>query len=155
MPLDSCFYAFFATCEKQSAVFPLTVSIPLMGSLTNFKLWTGTELRLMVYKYLLCFEVINFGKHVYRRDVQLHRSRVWLQHNPRDNPLVIMSVSRQVYDEAQRIFYISNMFTFESFDGLPVFLIGIGPENAILLRAVWCKKKEISMKEKSMASDNV
>lgn len=119
-----------------------------MDLLTNFKSWTGAELRLMVYKCLLCFEEINFGKYLHRSNVQPHRSGLWLQHNPTNNPLAIMAVNRQVYDEARRTFYGFNMFTFESFDGLPVFLIGIGPENAMLLRAVRCKNEENEYEEK-------
>lgn len=102
----------------------------------------------MVYKSLLCFEEINFGKYLHHRNVEPHRSGLWLQHNPSNNLLAIMSVNRQIYDEARRTFYNFNTFTFESFNSLPVFLIGIGPENSMLLRAVRCKNKKDEYEDK-------
>ncbi|KAI2732782.1 hypothetical protein DTO012A8_10183 [Penicillium roqueforti] len=100
------------------------------------------ELRLIIYKFLLSFDEIYIEKRVRDRDVDPHRSGTWMQHNPINNPLAIMSVSRQIYDEARRTFYGLNTFTFGSFYGLPVFLIGIGAENAMLLRQPWRDKRQ-------------
>ncbi|KKK24460.1 hypothetical protein AOCH_006007 [Aspergillus ochraceoroseus] len=45
-------------------------------------------------------------------------------------------VSRQVYHEARRVFYRYNTFVFESKPLLPIFLIGIGKANTLLLQSV-------------------
>lgn len=102
----------------------------------------------MVYKFLLCFEEINFGNYLHHINMNRHRSGLWLQHNPSNNLLAIMSVNRQIYDEARRTFYGFNTFTFESFNSLPVFLIGIGPDNSMLLRAVRCRDKKDEYEDK-------
>jgi hypothetical protein len=47
-----------------------------------------------------------------------------------------MSTGRQIYDEARRIFYSRNNFRFTNFDIVPVFIAGIGADNAKLLRSV-------------------
>ncbi|PLB54758.1 hypothetical protein P170DRAFT_505455 [Aspergillus steynii IBT 23096] len=99
------------------------------------------ELRFIVYRFIFCFEEVSFGKELRRTSVELHRNGLWLQHNPDNNPLAIMSVSHQIYDEARRTYYAENRFSFESFDNLPVFLVGIGVENAMLLRSVSCKDR--------------
>ncbi|GKZ24684.1 hypothetical protein AbraIFM66951_003495 [Aspergillus brasiliensis] len=98
------------------------------------------ELRFMVYRLLLGFKEVNFGTYLRRTEVEPRRNGLWLQHNPDNNPLTIMSVSRQLYDEARRIFYAENRYSFESIDTLPVFLVGIGMSNAMLLRSVSCKE---------------
>jgi hypothetical protein len=95
----------------------------------------------MVYRFLLCFEEVNFGEYLRRTDVEPRRDGVWLQHNPDNNLLAIMSANRQIYDEARRTFYSENRFSFESFDSLAIFLIGIGVENVMLLRSVSCKER--------------
>lgn len=102
---------------------------------------------MIIYKFLLSFDEIYIEKRVRDRDVDPHRSGTWMQHNPINNPLAIMSVSSQIYDEARRTFYSLNTFTFGSFYGLPVFLIGIGAENAMLLRSVRCKSKTDEYKD--------
>ncbi|RAL09041.1 uncharacterized protein BO97DRAFT_187454 [Aspergillus homomorphus CBS 101889] len=99
------------------------------------------ELRFMVYRLLPCFEEVNFRKYLPCKDVEPSKNGLWLQHNPDKNLLVIMSVSRQLYDEARRTFYAENRFSFESFDNLPVFLGGVGVENTKLLRSVSCKER--------------
>jgi hypothetical protein len=53
-----------------------------------------------------------------------------------------MSVSRQVYNEAREEFFSLNKFSFQSSAMLSVFLIGIGPRNAMLLRSVWQKNEQ-------------
>jgi hypothetical protein len=68
----------------------------------------------MVYRFLLCFEKVNFGEYLRHTDVEPRRDGVWLQHNPDNNLLAIMSANRQVYDEARRTFYSENRFSFES-----------------------------------------
>lgn len=51
-----------------------------------------------------------------------------------------MTTSRQVYYEARRIFYLYNRFVFHHKSVIPVFLIGIGKENALLLKSVeWAR----------------
>ncbi|KAI9371082.1 hypothetical protein BJX61DRAFT_512750 [Aspergillus egyptiacus] len=99
------------------------------------------ELRFMIYRLLLCFKEVTFGKCLRRTNVEPHRNGVWLQHNPDQNPLAIMSVSRQLYEEARRTFYAENRFSFETCDHLPVFLVGVGVSNAMLLRSVTCKER--------------
>ena len=101
-----------------------------------------SEVRLFIYQYLLCFEEIEIGSRLDDKNVDPRRDGLWLQHNPPSNPLAIMPVSRQLYNEAREVFYGLNKFTFESFAVLPVFLIGIGPKNAMLLRSVWQKKDQ-------------
>ncbi|KAA8646725.1 uncharacterized protein ATNIH1004_005400 [Aspergillus tanneri] len=105
------------------------------------------ELRFMVYGFLLCFEEVNFGEYLRYTDIDPHRSGLWQQYNPDNNLLAIMSVSRQIYDEARWTFYTGNRFSFESFDNLPVFLVGIGVENAMLLRSVSCKDRSEKFKD--------
>jgi hypothetical protein len=95
----------------------------------------------MVYRFLLCFEEVNFGEFLRRTDVEPRRDGVWLQHNPDNNLLAIMSANRQIYNEARRTFYSENRFSFESLDSLAIFLVGIGVENAMLLRSVSCKER--------------
>ena len=72
-----------------------------MGRLINL---SRSELRFMVYRLLLCFKEVNFGTYLRRTDVESRGNGLWLQHNPDKNLLAIMSVSRQLYDEARRIF---------------------------------------------------
>ncbi|KAF9252963.1 hypothetical protein CBS147339_1468 [Penicillium roqueforti] len=50
------------------------------------------ELRLIIYKFLLSFDEIYIEKRVRDRDVDPHRSGTWMQHNPINNPLAIMSI---------------------------------------------------------------
>ena len=47
----------------------------------------------MVYRFLLCFEEVNFGKYLRCTDVEPRENGLWLQHNPGKNLLAIMSVS--------------------------------------------------------------
>ncbi|KAB8266019.1 hypothetical protein BDV32DRAFT_143754 [Aspergillus pseudonomiae] len=110
------------------------------------KVWqrTGTfpflrlpfELRYMIYKFVLCFGNIKVGKHLSSSFVHPDRQGFWLQHNPKNNLLTLLAVSRQVYDEARRVLYSLNSFIFEVADQIPVFLIGIGRENAAFLQSV-------------------
>jgi hypothetical protein len=65
---------------------------------------------------------------------------VWLQHNPSENPLALLAVSRQFYHEARHVFYRYNTFAFQTTECLPVFFIGIGRENALLLQYVQWKR---------------
>jgi hypothetical protein len=68
--------------------------------------------------------------------VKRHSNGVSLQHNPSNNLLAIISTDRQTYDEARQMFYSRNTFIFEDLNILAVFLIGIGADNAKLLRTV-------------------
>jgi hypothetical protein len=45
----------------------------------------------MVYRFLLCFEEVNFGEYLCCIDVEPRGDGVWLQHNPDNNLLAIMS----------------------------------------------------------------
>ena len=76
--------------------------------------------------------------------VNWHPKEITLQHNLRSNLLAIMSTGRQIYDEARRTFYSRNNFRFKYFDVVPVFIAGIGSDNAKLLRSVswWNDKYE-------------
>lgn len=55
------------------------------------------------------------------------------------NPLAIMGTSSQIYTEARKVFYSHNRFHFSSWQTLHIFLLGIGIQNAQLLRTVECK----------------
>lgn len=101
-----------------------------------------SEVRFMVYQFLIGYDEILFDKRLDNRNVDPRRDGLWLQHNPRNNPLAIMPVSRQVYNEAREVFYSLNKFSFESSAALSVFLIGIGPRNAMVLRSVWQKNEQ-------------
>lgn len=94
------------------------------------------DLRHMVYELVLCFKEIEFQKEIRTVFVESRRNGIWLQRNPRKNLLALLAVSRQIYDEARRVFYGRNTFTFRAKDGIPTFLIGIGRENAVLLRSL-------------------
>jgi hypothetical protein len=89
----------------------------------------------MVYEFLFCFEYIYLDNmsHV---EVHWHRKEISLQHNPSSNLLAIMSTGRQIYDEARRTFYSRNNFRFTYLDIIPVFIAGIGADNAKLLRSL-------------------
>ncbi|KAF7597194.1 hypothetical protein BBP40_009534 [Aspergillus hancockii] len=89
----------------------------------------------MIYKATLCFTKIKFHETTHKSLVNPIRG-VWLQHNPSRNTLALLAVSRQVYHEARRVFYRYNTFVFRVKEALPVFLIGIGRENACLLQSV-------------------
>ncbi|KAK1145749.1 hypothetical protein N8T08_003987 [Aspergillus melleus] len=107
-----------------------------------------SELRVMVYRYLLCFDEVHFsGKSLQHSHIERRRDGLWWQHNPNNNLLAIMSVNRQIYHEARWTFYTENRFSFERFENLPVFLVGIGAENARLLRSVSCKTKSGTFKK--------
>ncbi|GAB1203716.1 hypothetical protein APSETT445_002353 [Aspergillus pseudonomiae] len=86
--------------------------------------------------FVLCFGNIKVGKHLSSSFVHPDRQGFWLQHNPKNNLLTLLAVSRQVYDEARRVLYSLNSFIFEVADQIPVFLIGIGRENAAFLQSV-------------------
>ncbi|OGM50631.1 hypothetical protein ABOM_000668 [Aspergillus bombycis] len=94
------------------------------------------ELRYMIYKFVLCFGNIKFGKYLASSFVYPDRQGFWLQHNPKNNLLTLLAVNRQVYNEARRVLYGLNSFIFQAPDTIPVFLIGIGQENAELLQSV-------------------
>lgn len=98
-----------------------------------------SEVRLLVYQQIFCYEEIQLDQQLDDKNVDPRRDGLWLQHNPPNNPLAIMAVSRRVYNEARGVFYTRNKFTFNSPSVLSVFLIGIGPKNAKLLRSVWRK----------------
>ncbi|KAI7974730.1 hypothetical protein EIK77_003878 [Talaromyces pinophilus] len=88
----------------------------------------------MIYKAIFCFERIEICN---VQETYVHPDRgFWLQHNPRNNLLAIMSTSQQVYHEARQIFYLYNTFTFHQRFAVPIFLIGIGRENALRLKSV-------------------
>ncbi|RAQ46978.1 hypothetical protein AFGD_011252 [Aspergillus flavus] len=94
------------------------------------------ELRFMVYKFVLCFGKITFGERMLTSSVYPNRQGKWLQHNPKNNLLALLAVNHQVYDEARRVLYSLNSFIFEMRNKIPVFLIGIGRDNAALLQSV-------------------
>ncbi|KAJ5130204.1 uncharacterized protein N7515_006243 [Penicillium bovifimosum] len=98
-----------------------------------------TEVRLLIYQHLFCYEEIQFEYSIGHGYVDPRRDGLWLQRNPPNNLMAIMPVSRKVYNEAREVFYTRNKFMFESVGGLSVFLVGIGPRNVKLLRSVWQK----------------
>ncbi|KAJ5601252.1 hypothetical protein N7510_010786 [Penicillium lagena] len=104
----------------------------LMMSLPQIQL----ERRTTVYEYLLCFEEIGFTGGIRTARITPHRSGLYLQHNPINHPLAIMSTNHQVYEEARQVFYGLNRFAFWCPRSLPLFLVGIGQGNAMLLRSV-------------------
>ncbi|RAK97627.1 uncharacterized protein BO80DRAFT_328047, partial [Aspergillus ibericus CBS 121593] len=65
----------------------------------------------------------------------------YLQYNPYNNPLALLITNRQVYEETRQIFYSLNTFVFDNDLFLPVFLLGIGRHNAVLLRSVHWRTK--------------
>ncbi|PTU21288.1 hypothetical protein P175DRAFT_0557946 [Aspergillus ochraceoroseus IBT 24754] len=94
-----------------------------------------TELRQMVYRAVLCFQSVRFSGCVQKYSVDPVNG-LRLQYNPSRNLLALLAVSRQVYHEARRVFYRYNTFVFESKPLLPIFLIGIGKANTLLLQSV-------------------
>ncbi|KAI9040201.1 uncharacterized protein KD926_008525 [Aspergillus affinis] len=106
------------------------------------------ELRIMVYRYLICFEEVKFSEDIpYWRKTKRRRDGHWWQYNLYDNLLAITAVNRQIYHEARRTFYTENRFLFENFEALPVFLVGIGVHNTRLLRSVCCRTKSGPVKD--------
>lgn len=93
----------------------------------------------MIYERVLCFSTIIFQKETNSHDSEAHRHGVWLQHNPRNNPLALLIVNRQVYEEARRVFYSLNSFVFDTVENLPLFLINIGRDNVLLLQSLQWK----------------
>lgn len=93
------------------------------------------ELRLMVYEMALCYPGIQFFS-TEEDKPSARKGKFYFQHNTDHNPLALLIASRGIYEEARGIFYGKNEFLFSHIDALPVFLIGIGPENANLLRSV-------------------
>lgn len=83
----------------------------------------------------LCFAGIQFvstGKfHQSSR-----KGKVYIQRNRDHNPLSLLITSRGIYEEARAVFYSKNDFLFTDTDAIPIFLIGIGQANAMLLRSV-------------------
>lgn len=96
----------------------------------------------MVYEKLLRFEEIIFDSLRYYRRHRQRKNGILLQHNPKSNPLALMAASRQIYDEARRMFYGSNTFMFTHTGLLSIFMTGIGPENVKLLRKVRCRNPD-------------
>ncbi|CAL5872791.1 uncharacterized protein PFLUO_LOCUS7060 [Penicillium psychrofluorescens] len=94
------------------------------------------EIRRIIYEYLLCFEEIVFTAGIRTAWITPHRSGLYLQHNPTNHPLAIMSANHQVYEEARQVFFGLNRFAFSCPRSLPLFLVGIGQQNAVLLRSV-------------------
>lgn len=118
--------------------------------------FTGaSEIRLMVYEYLFCYEKIEFeDSHAIsvpeRRGIPLEFDSVGCSQTFRGrrsltssvhNPLAVMSTSSQTYAEARKLFYSQNRFCFPNSRTLHVFLLGIGIQNAQLLRKVECKSR--------------
>lgn len=94
------------------------------------------DLRQLIYKELFHYTQITIQNVARPMIAESQRHGVWLQHNPPNNPLALLAVSRQTYEEGRRVFYGLNTFIFETMDCIPVFLIGIGQHNAMLLRSV-------------------
>lgn len=93
------------------------------------------ELREMIYKFLICFERIEFDTGFQKHSVVPVKG-IWLQHNPSVNILSLLAVNHQVYHEACRVLYFFNSFVFHDKTALCVFLFGIGRHNASFLRSV-------------------
>ena len=88
-----------------------------------------------MYTYVVRFNEVKL-KHANTVLNTLNQNGVWLQHNPNNNPLGLLAVNRQIYEETRHVFYGLNTFVFDSMQALPVFLIGIGRENTLILRSV-------------------
>ncbi|KUL85804.1 hypothetical protein ZTR_07371 [Talaromyces verruculosus] len=99
------------------------------------------ELRLMIYEFTLCFSGIQFvSMDEMRPSTRKGKGKVYFQHDTDNNPLSLLITSRVIYEEARAVFYSKNEFLFARTDAIPIFLIGIGQANAMLLRSVrwWC-----------------
>lgn len=83
----------------------------------------------------LCYPTIQFSS-TEEDYPSVRKGKVYSQHNTDHNPLALLIASRGIYEEARGVFYGKNEFVFSHIDALPVFLIGIGQENANLLRSV-------------------
>ncbi|QGA19186.1 hypothetical protein EYB26_006874 [Talaromyces marneffei] len=93
------------------------------------------ELRTIVYEMTLCCPGINICA-MKEEAPSPRQAKVFLQRNRDNNPLSLLMTSRGIYDEARSVFYSKNKFTFANIDAVPIFLIGIGQENAKLLRSL-------------------
>jgi hypothetical protein len=89
----------------------------------------------MVYEMALCYSGIQFFS-TEEDCPSLRKGKVYFQHNTNHNPLALLITSRGIYAEARAVFYGQNEFLFAHIDALPIFLIGIGQANAMLLRSV-------------------
>ncbi len=93
------------------------------------------ELRIMVYKFALTFPCEG-GRWTVRR-IHQFSGQVNGRSVPAANPteiLALLSVSRQIYEEAVGIFYSENSFEFHSLSVLWSFLSGIGKKRRKFLR---------------------
>lgn len=102
-----------------------------------------TETRQMIYQAVLTFPRIdNQGLYHKNRtgpapgDPQQTSQGIYLQYNPPRNILSLLAVNRQMHHEARRIFHQHNKFFFDREEHIPIFLIGIGRQNALLLKFV-------------------
>ncbi|KAJ6096848.1 hypothetical protein N7486_007594 [Penicillium sp. IBT 16267x] len=114
------------------------------------------EIRLMVYEFLFCYGKIKINYYLAggvpkRHGIPLEFDSVGCSLTFRGgesitssvhNPLAIMSASSQVYTEARKVFYSQNKFFFPGLQSLHIFLLGIGYQNAQLLRTVECRSSK-------------
>ncbi|OKL59316.1 hypothetical protein UA08_05099 [Talaromyces atroroseus] len=124
-------------CQQGSWPLPFdeeAALIPQRKGVFNF-LGLPYDLRHMIYEFALVFGEIVFLRNGVGVPVEPNQQGLWLQHNPKSNPLSLLIVNRQIYDEGRRLFYSRNSFVFDSPD-IPVFLIAISRSNAMLLREV-------------------
>lgn len=57
----------------------------------------------MIYKELLYYEQIRINSELPMAS-RSQQNGVWLQHSPRNNPLAILAVNWEAYEEGRRIF---------------------------------------------------
>ena len=93
----------------------------------------------MVYDLLLRFEKVRIGYYIRRDLIEPRNDGIMLQHNPEKNFLAIMVTNRQLYHETRSVFYGTNTFTFISIQNMAIFLMGIGPSNAMLFKRLMCE----------------
>ncbi|PYI06447.1 hypothetical protein BO78DRAFT_418620 [Aspergillus sclerotiicarbonarius CBS 121057] len=93
------------------------------------------DIRVIIYHFILVHDTIVFRDET-GEDTPRWQLRFQRQYNPRRNPLALLIASRQVYEEARRVFYPYNTFVFYYSNYVPIFLVGIGCHNARLLRTL-------------------
>ncbi|KAE8154624.1 hypothetical protein BDV25DRAFT_135791 [Aspergillus avenaceus] len=96
------------------------------------------ELRDMIYAKVLCFEQIDFYSLITGNHCDT-RSYDWAPADTRINPLALLSTNRYISQDAREVFYKKNKFRFHCTQRVMVFLVGIGMENAMMLRSVQWK----------------
>ena len=85
----------------------------------------------MVYENVFCYTAIEIGC-----TWSIDTDSTFLQNGTHTSLLSLLGVNRQIYSEGRLFFYGCNTFRFINPDYLPLFLLSIGRENAVLLRDI-------------------